>query len=234
MAHTYRDAHQQPRLYSNGPNFGLNVEQAYAINQEMILQQQILAASLLSPTHHPRQDSLFNTSPSASPKSGVSPHQHQAVPQPYVPATQPTSNTFGYFPVTMQRSASHYSIASGQQQQQARQHRQSYDNASMSQSAGMSRSSTQHSIRSIGNQYQADSQPRGVAATSAHSYSSSVAAYTPTTSESHSWPFNGVYDASLVDDAEGSAAGLNGVGYIFGQEATSSKYVYPLMFLLMI
>jgi hypothetical protein len=220
MANTHLHAHLQPHLYANGNNFRFNIDQAYALDQELSIQEQIQAAQLLSPTEHHRQDSLFGVSPSMTPKAGVSPQQHQAVPQPYVSAAQPTSHSFAHFPANMQRS---YSTTSGQYQHQVRPHRHSYDNAFKPKSVDMSRSSTQQSGRAIGNHYQADPQPCESRATSAHSYSSSVTAQVSNTFEPYDWSFKGTYDLPSAGDLEEISVGLNAVGHMFGQETTPSK-----------
>lgn len=223
MANTHLDTQAQPHLYTSGPTFGFSIGQEYALRQEMMLQRNIQSSQLLSPIQQQRHDSLFDTSPSTSPRASVSPQQHQAVPQPSVSAAQPPSYSSAQHPVNMQRSGSHYSAASGQHRQRVRQQRYSVDHTSQPGAAPMSRTSTQQSRQSIGSQYQAGSQPRDSTATSAQAFGSLVTTHIPATFGSHSWPYTPSLEDTLDNILEGKAVGLKGVGQTFHQDTICTE-----------
>ncbi|KAH7081979.1 hypothetical protein BKA63DRAFT_223791 [Paraphoma chrysanthemicola] len=133
-----------------------------AIEDEFHMQRQI-ESQLLSPNQHQRHDSLLSHSPSSDSKSGR-PSPRQAEPQ---PCAQPTpAAQHGYTqnrrPVNMmQRSASQYSTTSSQHQP-SHQHRASFSHGARPVAPNMSRTSTQHSVGSIGHNQQrsAASQPQ--------------------------------------------------------------------------
>jgi hypothetical protein len=145
----------QPYSITTGQS--LNLNNAPAIEHELIIQSDIYDQQLLSPTQqnqHKRQDSFFSTSPSSGTmSSGPSPHQAEA--QPCLPVTYTTQQTQMSRPADMIRSTSHQShqsIGSYQQGHYGR-HRASFEQGSKIGTVGMSRSSTQQSRTSIGTQH---------------------------------------------------------------------------------
>lgn len=142
--------------YSMTTGQGPNLNNAAAIEHELIVQPQIQAQQLLSPTQtyqHKRKDSLFSYSPSSgSRSSGPSPHQAEA--QPYLPTAYMTQRTQMSNPAAMMRSGSQRSQRStgSHQQGQYGQHRSSIGQGLDSSAVDMSRSSTRHSRTSLGYQ----------------------------------------------------------------------------------
>jgi len=221
----YFRANTQPHHFASGQSLNFNFDNSHSIDQEFMVQQQIQSAQLLSPTQHQRHDSLFGTSPSSTPKPGVSPQQHQAEPQPYVSTAQPTSQVVPHFPVNMSRSGSHYSTTSGQQAQpHLRQHRASYDSTARPGASDMSRSSTQLSGESVGYQYQAGPQPRTSQSMSDPNSIASVMARMPGVFPTNDSAYNSrsAYDFTLADALEVNTD-IGNIGRLFGQETTSAE-----------
>ncbi|KAF1848355.1 uncharacterized protein K460DRAFT_72313 [Cucurbitaria berberidis CBS 394.84] len=133
-----------------------DLELANANSMELLVQQQINQQLLLSPTIPQRHDSLFQCSPSTTPRPSLS--QHQAEAQAYALASMTPHTTNGYLqrPVNMSRSASQYSsTSSGHYQRynnQPRVSRGSFGNASPPMAPDMSRSASQYSASSTAQQ----------------------------------------------------------------------------------
>jgi hypothetical protein len=227
MADMYFDTGSQPHYYSNSQHIDFRFGNAPPIDQEFMMQQHIQTTQLLSPTQHPRQDSLFATSTSTTPKSGVSPQQHRAEPQFGVANAQPTPHVLPRYPVNMQRCGSHYSISSTGQQQHIRQHRASIDNATRPSAVGMSRSSTQNSRGSIGYQYQAENHSRETVPALTQTYNTSETADIGDAFESHGGPHDPAttsraFKFDFIDTSDGKTAEAGNVGQMFGPEVIFS------------
>jgi hypothetical protein len=223
MADMYFDTGSQPHYYSNSQHIDFRFGNAPPIDQELMMQQHIQTSQLLSPTQHQRHDSLFGTSPSTTPKAGVSPQQHRAEPQFGVANAQPTPHVLPHFPVNMQRCGSHYSIFSTGQRQHIRQHRASMENATRPSAVGMSRSSTQNSRGSIGHHYQAESHSRESVPTFTQTYSTSETANIADAFESRGAPYDPAttstaYKFDFIHTSDGKSAGEGNVGQMFGPE----------------
>ncbi|KAF2819658.1 hypothetical protein CC86DRAFT_132736 [Ophiobolus disseminans] len=225
----------QPQHYPSGQRHSFPFDSTNAI--ELYVQQDI-QQSLLSPTiqQHQRQDSMFPTSPSAMSKPGVSPQQHQAEPQPYVSTAQPTPHAVPHVPVSMSRSASHYSTSSGQQLHHIRQHRVSLDGNSRPSATDMSRSSTQYSNNTTGYHYQAEDHPCGSVAMANQDYASTVMARIPghfssnqpsydsaqTNANQSTYDFDGIgaFDASTLD--------IGNMGRLFGHTPATEPVLWGI------
>jgi hypothetical protein len=137
----------QPYHFEPSQSLNFNVDNIHSVEHELMMQRQF-ESQLFSPTESRRHDSLFSHSPSNGSTSG-GPSPHQAGAQPCVLASQMTTpQGHPQRPVKMSRTESQLSTASGQQQRRS-QHRTSFGNESKS-GVDMSRSSTQHSVKSSG------------------------------------------------------------------------------------
>jgi hypothetical protein len=229
----------QPYRITTGES--LNFDNTPAIEHELMVQSDIYDQQLLSPTpqnqlQHKRQDSLFSISQSSGTiSSGPSPQQAEA--QPCLPLTHMSQQTQMPRSADMMRSASyrsHQSTGSYQQSHNGR-HRASFGQIG---TAGMSRSSTQHSRTSTGTQhlqtapqsYAASAQPYPIG----HStWTSNDANYTmPATSATYSKHDSSSHAADLTSSmytfGSDSAhdvriAGLDGMGAMFGQDSDTNR-----------
>jgi hypothetical protein len=150
--------------FSNGQSLNLTFGNMLPHENELLMQQHISQTQLLSPsTHQQRHDSMFGISPATTPKSAVSPHQHQAELQPYFTTAQMTPHGYPPRPVNMSRSKSQVSNkpTGNRQQHSNHRHRASCSNVAQSGTTSMSRSPTQYSAPPMTQpQYQAAPQPR--------------------------------------------------------------------------
>ncbi|CAO2654362.1 Nn.00g110950.m01.CDS01 [Neocucurbitaria sp. VM-36] len=136
--------------FSNDQGFGHNLSNANSM--ELFVQQQINQQQLLSPTIHQRHDSLFQCSPSSTPRASISQQQAEGQPCALAPMTPHTRNGYPLRPVSMSRSESQYSsTSSGHYQRYGSQHRAargSFGNASPPIAPNMSPSTSQYSVAS--------------------------------------------------------------------------------------
>lgn len=147
---TNTNANANGLLFPNDHSLGHDLTSANSM--ELFVQQEINRQQLLSPTLHQRHDSLFQCSPSSTPRASIS--QLQAEGHPYVLAPTAPHNMSGYplRPLNMSRSASQYSsTSSGHHRRYGSQHRASrgsFGNASPPMAPNMSPSTSQYSITS--------------------------------------------------------------------------------------
>jgi hypothetical protein len=222
---------EQPWGMVTGEN--LTLDNAPAIERELMVQSHIQAQQLLSPTQyyqHKRQDSFFSNSPSSgSMSSRPSPHQAEA--QPCLSGTSSTQQAQMPQAANMMRSASQRSQWSTGSHQKGRygQHRASIGFDPEFGAVNMSRSSTNHSRASLGHQlsqvapqsYAAHTQhaPSGFSSwTTGHTIPTTPAVDTNCGLGSSMTNFADTTFGFGADDIhEKRAVELDGVGEIFGQ-----------------
>jgi hypothetical protein len=132
----------QPHESTTDQSFDFDFLDTEPVDQAVLMQGHIE-----SPAQRQRQDSLFSFSSSIASKANVR-CPYQAESQPYVSATDMTSQGCLQRPMEMARTEPEFSTFSNQQQ--SGQHRASFAGNSGSCATSMSRSSTQHSARSSG------------------------------------------------------------------------------------
>ncbi|KAF1940739.1 hypothetical protein EJ02DRAFT_467146 [Clathrospora elynae] len=122
----YFDAGGNGRHFQNGQSLNLNFASANTL--ELSVQHQIKQQQLLSPTTHHRHDSMFQCSPSNTPRPSISQHQAETQPFANTHGTMHVANSYSQRPVNtcMSRSTSQYSsTSSGHPQYNGHQHRAS-------------------------------------------------------------------------------------------------------------